>query len=159
MRSQSSVKLGIAILATLTFFSIANADSSLPPSSTVFVRIRGNAADFVLKKLSAVATTNGLACNIQLGSDPPALLCQFDQLLYNAVITTTDDQEGLVRVDMFYWDESLNIDKQREAQMSVVVRQFAKALKRTRHVEAIQQCDKPVRVNLTKGVCDGQSLW
>jgi hypothetical protein len=60
---------------------------------------------------------------------------------------------------MFYWDGSLNIDKQREAQMSVIVRQFAKALKRSLRVEAIQRCDKPVRVDLTKGVCDGQSLW
>jgi len=62
MRSQSFAKLGIALLATLTFVSIASADSSQPPSSTLFVRIRGNAADFVLKKLSG-QTLLHYACN------------------------------------------------------------------------------------------------
>jgi hypothetical protein len=159
MRSQLFVVFGITTLATLTLFSMANADTPLPPSSTVFVRMHGKATDFVLKKLSAVATTNGLACNKQVNVDPPSLLCQFDQLLYNAIITSSVNGEGLMRIDMFYWDESLSIDKQREAQMSVVVRQFAKELKRSRHVEAIQQCDIPLRFSPIKGVCDGKSLW
>ena len=159
MRSYLLVTPVVAIFAAFALFSVSNADSALLPSSTVFVRLRGNATNFALKKLSAVATSNGLLCNKETNADPPKLLCQFNQLLYNAVITTTYEQAGLLRIDMYYFDEALSTDKEREAQMSIVVRQFAKELRGSRHVKAIRRCDVPLKADVVNGMCGGQSLW
>lgn len=158
--SRRSVQLGRTFLFILAMFYVdfAFSDSALPPASTVFVRVRASATDFVVKRLRAVAVDNGLTCNLDDRRVPPALLCQFDGVLWNAIITSTDESEGLVRIDVFYWDDSLNIDKKLEAKMQVLLRQFANSLKRNRRVEAIRRCNIPVKLNFTKDVCDGQSI-
>jgi len=155
-----SLKFGIMLLVIVTIFRVdfANADSALPPNSTVFVRIRGSAAYLLLKRLKAAAEMNGLNCSLLSGRDPLSLRCQFfDGLLYNAIITTTDETGSLLRIDLHYEDDSSHVDETRQAKMLGVLRQFGKDVQRSRNVRAITQCAMPVQV--TGEGCVGRSLW
>ena len=113
---------------------------------------------FALKQLSVAASSNGLKCERERHADSPQLLCQFDQLLYNAIITTTSEHSEMLRVDMYYFDEKLGVDQENEARIKRVVRRFAKGLRGSHYVKAVQQCEEPLRAD-REGMCYGQSLW
>src|ERR1700729_2115911 len=105
MCSLPSLKFGIILLVIVAIFRIdfANADSALPPNSKVFVRVRGNATYLVPKRLKTAAEMHGLNCSLLSGRDAPSLRCQFfDGLLYNAIVTTTDETGHMVRIDLYY---------------------------------------------------------
>ena len=136
------------------------ADSAIMPSSTVFVKVRRNAADFVLKQFKVAAENNESTCDLNDPGKPPALLCREKDSYNTIVIAETDETGGLVTVNLYLWDDSLRLDEELRAKMITVLHEWAIKLKGNRSVKAIRQCKVPqFRLSLTKNVCESRSLW
>jgi hypothetical protein len=158
---RSKPKLGIAILVILGTCraEFACADTALLPSATAFVRVRKNAEDFLLSHLKAVAIHGGLTCGLDGIRTPPSLLCSLNETGPNVVSTSTYEEQDLVRVDLFAYGDSLQIDEALQAKLLGMVRQLANDLKRDRHVKAIKECNVPIKIIMqSKMVCEGKSL-
>jgi hypothetical protein len=156
----SRFSYALIVIVAIWHGDAARADSAISPSSTVFVRVRGNAAEFVLKKLKETAEKDGSMCDLNDPGKPPSLLCR-PKDSYNAiVIAETDETGGLVTVNLYLWDDSLRLDEELQAKMIIVLHEWADKLKGNRNVKAIRQCKGPqFRLTLTKDVCESRSLW
>jgi len=155
-------RLGLALIVIFSFCyaDVARADSALLPTSTVFVRVRGNAAEFVLRQFKVTAENNGFACDLNDPGEPPSLSCRRKDSYEAIVVAETDDTGGLVTVNLNLWDDSLQVDEVLQAKMRIVLREWAKSLKGNRLLEAIRECKVPrFRLTLTKNVCESESLW
>jgi hypothetical protein len=146
----------LVILVTLNI-GFVRADTSLPANGVVWVRVRGNTTDFVLARLKAAAVDNGLTCHLD---DVSEILCQFEGLLYNAIISSTYRMHE-VRIDLHYErdDDPFEVDERLEKKIDVVIHEFAKALKGRPEVISIVWCMKPVTLTRPDAGCNGQSLW
>jgi hypothetical protein len=154
-------RLGYAliVIVAILYGDIAHADSALSPTSTVFVRVRGNAAEFVLRKFKVTAENNELTCDLNDPGKPPSLLCRLKDSSNAIVISETDETGGLVTVNLYLWDDSLRLDEELQAKMIIVLHQWANELKGNRNVKAIRQCKVPqFRLTPTKNVCESRSL-
>jgi hypothetical protein len=138
-------RLGYAVIVIVAIWygDVARADSALLPTSTVFVRVRGNAAEFVLRKFKVTAENNELTCDLNYRGKPPSLLCRRQDSYKDIVIAETDETGGLVTVNLYLWDDSLRLDEDLQAKMRVVLQEWAKDLKGKRHIETIRQCNLP----------------
>ena len=154
----SRLSYALILIVALCYADAARADTAIMPSSTVFVKVRRNAAEFVLRRFKITAENNGSLCDLNDPGKPPSLLCRLKD---NAiVIAETDETGGLVTVNLYLWDGSLRLDEELQAKMIIVLHEWATDLKGNRRVEAIRQCKVPhFLLTLTKNVCESESLW
>jgi hypothetical protein len=151
----------LIIIVTIWYGDVARADSAISPTSTVFVKVRGNdAAEFVLKQFKVAAENHESTCDLNDPGKPPSLLCRPNDS-YNAIVLAETDETGaLVTVNLHLWDDSLDLDEDLQAKMTIVLHEWADNLKGNRKVKAIRQCKVPqFRLSLTKNVCESRSLW
>ena len=156
----SRLSYALILIVALCYADAARADAAIMPSSTVFVKVRGNAAEFVLKQFKMAAEKNGSLCDLNDPGKPPSLLCRPKDLYNTIVIAETDETGRLVTVNLYLWDDSLDVDEDLQAKMIIVLHEWANELKGNRNVKAIRQCKVPqFRLTLTKNVCESRSLW
>ena len=156
----SRLSYALILIVALCYGDVAHADTAIMPSSTVFVKVRGNAAEFVLKQFKMAAEKNGSLCDLNDPGKPPSLLCRPKDLYNTIVIAETDETGRLVTVNLYLWDDSLDVDEDLQAKMIIVLHEWANELKGNRNVKAIRQCKVPqFRLTLTKNVCESRSLW
>ena len=155
-------RLGFALIliVALCYGDVARADTAIMPSSTVFAKVRGNAAEFALRRFKITAEKNGSLCDLNDPGKPPSLLCRPKDSYNTIVIAETDETGRLVTFNLYLWDDSLRLDEELQAKMTIVLHEWANELKGNRNVKAIRQCKVPqFRLTLTKNVCESRSLW
>lgn len=155
-------RLGYALFVIVALWhgDPARADTAVLPSSTVFVKVRGNAAEFVLRQFRITAESNGSMCDLNDPGTPPSLVCRPKDSYKDIVIAETDETGGLVTVNLYLWDDSLVVDEDLQAKVRIVLHEWANKLKGNRNVKTIRQCKIPqFRLTLTKNVCESRSLW
>ena len=154
----SRLSYALILIVALCYADAARADTAIMPSSTVFVKVRRNAAEFVLRLFKITAENNGSLCDLNDPGKPPSLLCRLKD--NTIVIAETDETGGLVTVNLYLWNDSLRLDEELQAKMIIVLHEWATDLKGNRRVEAIRQCKVPhFLLTLTKNVCESESLW
>jgi hypothetical protein len=157
----SRLSYALIVIVAISYGDVARADTALLPTSTVFVRVRGNdAAEFVLKQFKMTAEKNESTCDLNDRGKPPSLLCRPKDSYKAIVIAETDETGDLVTVNLYLRDDSLQVEEDLQAKMRIVLQEWAKDLKGKRHVKAIRQCKVPhFRLTLTKNVCESENLW
>jgi hypothetical protein len=130
-------RLGYAliVIVAIWYSDVARADTAIMPSSTVFVKVRGNAAEFVLKQFKVAAENNESTCDLNDPGKPPSLLCRPKDSYKATVIAETDETGGLVTVNLYLWDDSLDVDEDLQAKMRIVLQEWANELKANRNVK------------------------
>lgn len=156
----SHLGYALIVIVAIWYGDVARADTAVIPSSTVFVKVRGNAAEFVLKQFKVAAENNESTCDLNDPGKPPSLLCRRKGSYEAMVIAETDETGGLVTVNLYLWGDSLRLDEELQAKMMIVLHEWANDLKGNRNVKAIRQCKVPqFRLTLTKDVCESEGLW
>ena len=156
----SRLRYALIVIVAICYGGAVRADSAIMPSSTVFVKVRRNAAAFVLNQFKVAAENSELTCDLNDPGKPPALLCRPKDSSNAIVIAETDETGGLLTVNLYLWDDSLRLDEKLQAKMIIVLHEWANELKGNRNVKAIRQCKVPqFRLTLTKNVCESRSLW
>lgn len=147
------------LLVTASQHNLVRADTAMLPDLAVWVRMRGDSSKYVMSRISAAATRQGMSCNFDKRPARPVLLCQFEGELSNAVITTGDVPD-LVVIELFYsGSDSPGVDASREAALNTVLHRFAVDVKRSGRVRAVIRCGKPMHMKNRWANCDGENLW